>query len=194
MVVTDNGANFVKAFKVFAPSSQEESSESESDDPNLINEDIVSQSLNLNADSEELSLPPHFRCAAHTLNLVAAHDLASAALTAQCKALLRSSLTKATGLWNRYQRSVQNAEVVQKYAERSLVVPIQTRWNSLYNSLCCLKDIPALQLELILDELELPRFTIIERKFIGEYCQILKPLAEALDLLQGEKDATLGKF
>ena len=59
---TDNGSNFVKAFLVFSPSGDENGdyqknvSVSDSLDSGLI---------------DEPELPPHYRCAAHTLNLIA---------------------------------------------------------------------------------------------------------------------------
>ncbi len=59
------------------------------------------------SDDRGYSLPPHQRCAAHTINLVATTDLKNAmnAENSRGKRLLRTGLAKATSLWNCYSRS-----------------------------------------------------------------------------------------
>ncbi|XP_021953530.2 uncharacterized protein LOC110850405 [Folsomia candida] len=66
-IVTDNGSNFVKAFKEYGIDYQteDEISESEEEIDLLDREEFVSQIL----------LPSHQRCASHTLSLVATTDL-----------------------------------------------------------------------------------------------------------------------
>jgi hypothetical protein len=63
---TDNGSNFVKAFSVFAVN-PEESEETEGDESTF--HDVYGD-LTEAAESFEYQLPPHQRCAAHTLNLI----------------------------------------------------------------------------------------------------------------------------
>ena len=57
------------------------------------------------SETVNIVLPPHLRCAAHTLNLVAASDLANAHLPKECNQTLKSSLAKCTALCNKIQRS-----------------------------------------------------------------------------------------
>lgn len=94
-IVTDNGSNFCKAFKEFGidfekisePQADEDTNgnEVEDDDANFSDgnqedesdeEDaILDQNLaNLFEEQKEYSLPPHCRCASHTLSLVATKD------------------------------------------------------------------------------------------------------------------------
>lgn len=73
ITTTDNGSNFVKAFSVFAEVRinsvrEEENEEGEEDDTVFVN---VTDILNERDGDEDVSLPPHQRCACHTLNLVA---------------------------------------------------------------------------------------------------------------------------
>ena len=63
---TDNGSNFVKAFSVFAVN-PEEPEETEGDESTF--HDVYGD-LTEAAESFEYQLPPHQRCAAHTLNLI----------------------------------------------------------------------------------------------------------------------------
>ena len=140
---------------------------------------------------DAIQLPLHLRCASHILNLIASRDVPSSLANKDCRKLMRSSLAKCSALWNRVQRSVKAAEVVEAHANRALVIPNNTRWNSLYKALVCIRDIPSVSCDRIADELKKPRFTVAERRFLSEYCKIFGPLAEALDILQGENNASL---
>lgn len=62
---TDNGSNFVKAFAVFAPSEDEL-------DISTTEVDSI-----LSVEENDLELPAHQRCAAHSLNLVSTTDAAA---------------------------------------------------------------------------------------------------------------------
>ena len=87
--ITDNGSNFVKAFKTFAvdptPSSTSEEVEqiedSDQDEEEEATFENVCDVLTLDPEEDddytqvEYELPPHERCAAHTLNLVASSDI-----------------------------------------------------------------------------------------------------------------------
>lgn len=64
----------------------------------------------------------------------------------------------------------------------------------MYNALTFLLDISTPNLDGATDELKLPRLSANERKFLTEYCKVLAPLAQSLDLLQGEKTTFLGKI
>ena len=86
--VTDNGSNFVKAFTTFAVQEDPGSNEAQSitdDDEMVLDDDvtftdvhdvmILDQNENDDLTLVEYELPPHQRCAAHTLNLVASTDV-----------------------------------------------------------------------------------------------------------------------
>ncbi len=103
--VTDNGSNFVKAFTEFSqtltevqvqqPLQNELNDDNEDDD--TIDQYIVFEDMDniltrtqeqLVLDEEDgLKLPPHQRCASHTLNLVAVHDINTANSDAAYKKL-----------------------------------------------------------------------------------------------------------
>ena len=87
--VTDNGSNFIKAFTTFSvPDTALDDNEEHSitdDDDMVLNDDVTFTDLNdaitpyPNEDDDltqiEYELPPHQRCASHTLNLVASTDV-----------------------------------------------------------------------------------------------------------------------
>ncbi len=76
--VTDNGSNFVKAFKEYQPVEEDESGDDEDEVTFMNINDVVQNSVgDDNNDDVVITLPPHQRCASHTLNLVSCTDVDS---------------------------------------------------------------------------------------------------------------------
>ena len=90
---TDNGSNFVKAFSVFADN-PEEPDDTEEDEYTC---DEVYGDLTDAAESFEYQLPPHQRCAAHSLNLVSTVDAEKAEEDPTYKRLTRGTFAKMPG-------------------------------------------------------------------------------------------------
>ena len=62
-------------------------------------------------------------------------------------------------------------------------------------SLSCISEVARqTNLDQLMDKLVLPRFTARELTFIGEYCKVLEPIANALNILQGEEKSFAGIF
>lgn len=129
---TDNGSNFVKAFSVFGPSDDEQQ-EYEGSVP-------IGDAFK-NGLIDEPELPPHHRCAAHTLNLVATTDAEHAEIDTAYKKLSRSTFSKCKALWNKFGRTTAANEIVSKEAGLQLVRPCATRWNSVFDSVACINRI-----------------------------------------------------
>lgn len=193
-VFTDNGANFVKAFVEFGVSHDSDSVTDTDEEASVGTDEENTIDFNQIIADNLLLLPSHLRCASHTLNLVASRDLSRSILSRECKQIMRSSLAKCSALWNRAHRSVQAAEIIQSNAHRALIFPTETRWNSLYDAFQCLLNVESSALDSICDALELIRLSQSDGKFLLEYCQVLRPLANALDILQEEKTACLGIY
>ena len=143
--ITDNGSNFVKAFAVCSDSSDSvaiplEDAEQETEDDAAfedVGELLTFDSEETNIDDDltqvQYELPPHYRCAAHTLNLNKDADkfLLSSSTSAD---VYHSSFAKSSALWNKASRSTVASDTVQEVAKRKLIVPTATRWNSYYNA------------------------------------------------------------
>ena len=132
---TDNGSNFVKAFKAFLPDTTSVSEEDiqqceeDSEGEEATFEDVC-DTLTLEPEDTddytqlEYELPPHERCAAHTLNLVASSDIDKALCTSSLsKNVYRSSFAKYTSLWNKASRSTVASDHVKATLKRKLTVP-----------------------------------------------------------------------
>uniref|UniRef100_A0A9J8C1H8 BED-type domain-containing protein n=1 Tax=Cyprinus carpio carpio TaxID=630221 RepID=A0A9J8C1H8_CYPCA len=166
---TDNGSNFVKAFKEFSSGKDCEVVESHFEDLGSI---LCEEEM-----GGELSyfLPPHQRCAAHTLNLIASKDLVEAISKVPVGRLHNSAVAKCAALWNKAHHSTVAADAVLSIANMKLLVPCVTRWNSEYS---------AVQKVVSLTDSQLT--------YLKEYVDVLKPVATALDILQGEQKCYLG--
>ncbi|RVE43346.1 hypothetical protein evm_011986 [Chilo suppressalis] len=142
-------------------------------------------------------LPKHGRCAAHTLNLIATQDCKGAFHDKIFKKQMRLTFGKCTGLWNKQNRSSVAADLIHHKLGKYLKTPNDTRWNSTYDSLLCIANIftdrdASINFGIICDELKISRFNKNDTDFLLEYLDIMKPIAIALDLLQGEKQMYMG--
>ena len=147
-------------------------------------------------DGTEYVLPPHQRCASHTLNLVAVHDNENALSDAGYKRVCRATMAEYSGLWNKASRSTQCADVVSEKLQPSLVVPNDTRWNSHFRAMEKIKHIleknPDDTVQEVFTALEVPQLRENEVAFIKEYCCVMQLLAFALDVLQAENKCYIG--
>lgn len=189
--VTDNGSNFVKAFKRYQSVDEDEAVDEEDDEVTFVD---ISDALQARVDEEEdvIHLPPHYRCASHTLNLVSCSDIEKWILSSPEKAVYRSATAKCTALWNKASRSTVAAETVEDVVAKKLMVPCSTRWNSFYDALARICEIPLVDLNTLSSKFGLKATTEKEHQILKEYCIAMKPLTVALDILQGEDNCYLG--
>lgn len=209
LTVTDNGSNFIKAFKEFG----KQSTENESDEPMVQAEDgssattdeeldnavyVDMQAIIQNPDSaaeSEYTLPPHRPCASHTINLIGTRDALKATADAAYKKVYYSTMAKCSALWNKVSRSVQSAEILHDELQTALIVPNDTRWNSHYDAVDKIRHLlttAETKFRTVCDKLGLPAFRLNEMSFLTEFCSVMKPVANALDILQGERNCYLG--
>ncbi|XDV33562.1 hypothetical protein PO909_003940 [Leuciscus waleckii] len=165
--VTDNGSNFVKAFKMYAPPEPDEEEDEEQVEQGVVFTDVEEL---LGTTEGQFSLPPHFRCASHTA-------------TAKCAAL-----------WTKASRSTVASEIVDEICGKKMIVPTSTRWNSFHDALSRISDIPAQDLNTLCTRLDIRGPTEREHLFLKEYCSVLKPMTVALDILQGEENCYYGSL
>ncbi|PVD24673.1 hypothetical protein C0Q70_15158 [Pomacea canaliculata] len=139
-----------------------EDSDSEEEEENITSVEF------LPGESTSVVLPPHQRCAAHTLNLVASKDSEAALQDGAFRTASRSLFAKAQAVWNKQSRVVSAAEHSRGYG-RQMIISNQTRWNSTYDAVQCLQDLTAEQLTKLADALGLPRFTPRDQLFMKEF-------------------------
>uniref|UniRef100_A0A3P9KPW1 HAT C-terminal dimerisation domain-containing protein n=1 Tax=Oryzias latipes TaxID=8090 RepID=A0A3P9KPW1_ORYLA len=188
--VTDNASNFVKAFKTFPPpeSDEDEKEEEEEEEQEDVLFTDIAEALTSVSDEGHITLPPHYRCASHTINLISTSDvekyLTSSPTT---KSVYRVTIAKCTALWTKASRSTVAAEQVQEVSQRKLLVPSSTRWNSFYDAVSRVAEIPMNELNNLCNKLGIKCFNEKEYQFMHEYCIAMKPLTAALGILQGDE-------
>jgi len=144
----------------------------------------------------DYSLPPHQRCACHTLNLIATTDAEAAESDAAYNKIFRCTFAKCQGLWNKYGRSAMAVEAVNDAYGLGLKRPNVTRWNSVFFAVerlvRLIKDQGDEEFRKLCSKLEVPRFTAAEVKFLEEYLSVMKPVTQALNILQSEGKMFMG--
>lgn len=194
--ITDNGSNFVKAFTTFGihpksiETNKEESSES--------SEDIEINALAI--ESEDVTefqicqarLPSHLRCCSHTLNLIATVDLEHVLTTnPELSNVHKSVMEKCNSLWKKGNQP-KSAEIIQNILGHSLSRSGPTRWNSVYDALKQISTIKEKSNALHKALGHKNPLRDYEFDYLKEYLSCLKPIAEALDILQGENNTYYG--
>uniref|UniRef100_A0A671KDJ4 HAT C-terminal dimerisation domain-containing protein n=1 Tax=Sinocyclocheilus anshuiensis TaxID=1608454 RepID=A0A671KDJ4_9TELE len=196
--VTDNGSNFIKAFKEYqqVESEEDEEKEVEEDDGEVAFTDLHSVLTGGNDEDAQQGLcvlPAHYRCAAHTLNLIANNEIGKwLASNPESRAVYRSSTAKCSALWTKASRSTVASECLEKISERKLIVPSVTRWNSFYDAYVRIVEMPLTDINNLCTQLQIKCMNDREYQFLKEYCAIMKPFSVALDILQGEETCFYG--
>ncbi|KAL1246567.1 hypothetical protein QQF64_034612 [Cirrhinus molitorella] len=207
---TDNGSNFIKAFREYGEQQQDEnnncaSSETEEDacsdedeqEEEGVDVDFIEVTpILMEDDGLQFQLPKHHRCACHLLNLVATVDAAKANSNDSYKRLSRSAFAKCSGLWNKTSRSSTASDIIEETCKIQLIRPNDTRWNSLFLSVerivRIIKDEGEGALRTVCTALKLPMLSSVEISFLEEFARTMGPLAKALNILQDETDVQMG--
>ncbi|KAG0717296.1 hypothetical protein GWK47_054739 [Chionoecetes opilio] len=148
---------------------------------------------NLHAQLEEVApavvkLPKHYRCGAHTLNLIATADVQSVAEWNQgLRAPFTKAAAKAQGTWNLQNRSSVVANSIKEKTGRKL------------KTYCSLMDVLSnpdkmRALNEILSKGGVATFDERDKHILSEYLKVMQPVAECLDSLQSEANAYMGTF
>ncbi|KMQ85726.1 tol2 transposase [Lasius niger] len=208
--IIDNGSNMVKAFKMFGRSESIDISSSncqQSNDYNTVSYDEDNEDDEIDGDNDLLpqtfpepvkdyvsdyELLSHERCPTHTLHLIAAVDTKQAMAESNAyKKVHNSAFGKCQALWNLCARSPKACETYLDATGKSSTSPCPTRWNSYYDSVNDLLIVKE-HLNEALKILKFPLFKETDLQFVSEYIKCLKPIAEAIQSLQGEKNTYYG--
>ena len=210
--VTDNGSNFVKAFKQFgitedkiivrtASPEYEIDSENEESEQDIEHHAIVpdceeggNETILPDAEivaNKNFVLSKHVRCASHTLNLIATTDCQKAiSSNIALRTRHTHTLHKCSQLWKK-ANTPKSAEIIQEILGHTLSYPGPTRWNSFFDAITQILN-EKNKLTHLLQRLELNCFKETEILYLEEYLKVLKPLAVTLDFLQGQNNTYYG--
>ena len=103
----------------------------------------------------------------------------------------KRAFKKCNVLWAKSKRP-SASETIKKIVNCCLKTPCVTRWNSIFDSLTQLMSMKH-DLNKILKELKATTvFEDCDLKYLSAYCEIVKPIAAAIDNLQGDKHTYFG--
>ncbi|XP_058629915.1 uncharacterized protein LOC131539375 [Onychostoma macrolepis] len=204
---TDSGSNFLKAFRIYGEEKDDDAQDAQEEEDFILEEEsdeseseMEYQDLFGILDEDcglEYQLPRHQKCACHLLNLVATVDASAAEAGSDTyKRLSRSAFAKCSALWNKTSRSALAFETVERECKLQFLRPNQTRWNSLFLAVERLVRIQREQGEQairnVCTALKIKMLNTAELGFLAEYSIVMKPVAMALNLLQGESSVHMG--
>lgn len=204
LTITDNGSNFLKAFRLFGREEEDLEKDTRTMGPSDSTVELsdvmfvdMQEAMKGGAVSVDMEyhLPSHRSCASHTLNLVATHDAAKATEDGSYKKLFNSTIAKCSALWNKFSRSVQAAEIFNDELQTALIVPNDTRWNAHFEAVDKIRVLATsseTKFRSVCEKLGMQTFRVNEIAFLVEYCAVMQPVAIALDILQAEKNCYLG--
>uniref|UniRef100_A0A3Q3AB51 Uncharacterized LOC108248749 n=1 Tax=Kryptolebias marmoratus TaxID=37003 RepID=A0A3Q3AB51_KRYMA len=206
---TDSGSNFLKAFRLYGvdekedkdvnrqeekDSSMDEASQDESESEMEYHDvaAILDDDTGL-----EYQLPKHQKCACHLLNLISTVDATRAEVGHETyRRLSRSAFAKCTALWNKTSRSSKGFETVERECKLQFLRPNPTRWNSVFLAVERVVRIHKEQGESafrnVCTTLQIKMLNPAEMGFLAEYVAVMKPVAMALNILQGESSVHMG--
>lgn len=146
--------------------------------------------------SNIVHFPPNFRCCAHRLHLICTKDTDFKKVEDEQFSIIGgSAFLKIKQVINLQQRSTRMSDLVDSLLGKKFSVPCVTRWNSWYK---CVEVVNKFinekreNLNELMENEEFEPFTDDEIIILKEYEQLYKPIAEVLDIMQGEEKAYLG--
>lgn len=140
------------------------------------------------------SLPPQRRSASHTLNVIATKDVYKQ-IDASLKNLKESTESKIKQIWNKQGRSTKASDEIVKKLNGLFVIHNETRWNSFFDAVDRFRifiNTRKSDLKDVFTHFNVPYFRPAEEDYIREYVKIMRPLTEALDVLQADKKVLIG--
>ena len=163
----------------------------EEDSEEIIEQGDLDEILGLGNNDDQLQyvLPPHKKCSSHKLHNVSKHGTKNAMKDTQFGKIAHVLFGKIRGIWNAQSRSTKKADVIREKCGSLFVEQGETRWNSWYDGLNdFIKKLLQSEDRLgsVCRSLEFRPFTDIEIEFVKEYLLVMRPIALALDNLQGD--------
>lgn len=201
--VTDNASNMIKCFKEFGfipkqiddigdDDDDDEDDNDDNDDNEEVEDEVIFNIIPEPSTEETVKLSSHVRCASHSLNLVATTDAGKGLSLPVIKKIKHSAMGKCSALWNAAGKP-KSSEKISEITGVQFRYPCVTRWNSMYDSLKQIY-IHKVNVNIALEELNLPLFKEKEWEFISEYLTVLQPISAAIDKLQAEKECYYGRL
>lgn len=147
--------------------------------------EMLQSSVNI---STMFNLPPHRRCACHTLNLIAKEDIAKRS-DIGLLSIKTGVEAKIKQITKRQRKSPKASQKINEVLGGLFVQPNSTRWNSWFNAhkrIALFLTKKRTELRELFQHFKIPFFRPIEEEFIKEFVRVMRPLAEALDVLQAD--------
>lgn len=198
--ITDNAANMAKAVRLLEAACSE-SIDTDGVDAAVSTDDAGVEAVPIHdllaeeasRDDDLKMIAKQVRCANHTLNLVAAVDSRAARSDDKFKRAYDNAMAKVQALSNAVNKSVKHADVVEEVAGIAFLNPTCTRWSSEFNAVTRIVNVGLEKVRECQLKIGLVPLTESNMSFLKGFVQVMKPLAVAMDFLQGETECFVGQ-
>jgi hypothetical protein len=98
-------------------------------------------------------------------------------------------------IWNKQSRSTKASDEIVKKLDGLFKIHNETRWNSFFDAVDRFRifiNNRKSDLKDVFNHFNVPYFRPAEEDYIREYVKIMRPLTEALDILQADKKVSIG--
>lgn len=111
------------------------------------------------------------------------------------KKLFESTDKKFKAIWAKKNRSAKVSDNIRKPLGKLFIINNETRWNSYYNAMKRGKHFinkKHSELKALFEVYGIQYFRPAEEELVREYVKIMKPMSEALDVLQADVKVSIG--
>lgn len=112
-----------------------------------------------------------------------------------CKKVFRSTFGKLQAVWNKQSRSTLSADYIKSQLGNLFIIPGTTRWNALFDACVRVQEFINTKndnLRAVFNYLDVRPLSTDEETFVSEYVTVMEPIAQTLDLLQGDLQVSAG--
>lgn len=146
---------------------------------------------------ENTKLPPQMRCFSHLLNNAGTTDFENKVKASSVSKKWDAVMAKLQRFWYLTKKSSAAKQICKQVCNLTFPIPNKTRWNSKFDAIKCIVDrqenfsIAHARISAEIKPKNFDKITAAELSMLSDYVICMEPVAQALDILQGDKEVSI---